>query len=63
MGPEHLGELGRRMMTRRLALTVPRAGEMARSAARANPTNAALVAMGALIAGMYVLRQARRRLA
>jgi hemerythrin superfamily protein len=61
MGSERLGELGGRMMARRVALTVPRAGEMARSAARANPTNAALVAMGALIAGMYVFRQARRR--
>ena len=61
MGSERLGELGGRMMARRVALSVPRAGEMARSAARANPTNAALVAMGALLAGMYVLKQARRR--
>jgi hemerythrin superfamily protein len=61
MGSERLGELGGRMMARRVGLTVPRAGEIARSAARANPTNAALVAMGALIAGMYVFRQARRR--
>lgn len=61
MGGERLGELGGRMMRRRLALKVPRAAQMARSAARANPTNAALVAMGALIAGMYVFRQARKR--
>jgi hemerythrin superfamily protein len=61
MGSQRLGELGGRMMARRVALTVPRAGQMARSAARANPTNTALVAMGALLAGVYLFRQARRR--
>jgi hemerythrin superfamily protein len=56
-----LGELGAQMMKRRLELNAPRVGEMARNAARANPTSAVLLAMGALLAGVYAFRHTKKR--
>jgi hemerythrin superfamily protein len=53
---ERLGELGARMMKRRLELRAPRAAEMAR---RAVP-RALLMGAGALLAGALVVRQLRR---
>lgn len=56
---DRLGELGARMMKRRLQLGGQRVPDIARAAARA-PVNAALMAAGALIAGLYVARLLRR---
>jgi hypothetical protein len=49
-----LGELGARMMKRRLELMLPRAGEAARYSARALPAAPLLVAAGALVAGAWL---------
>ena len=49
-----LGELGARMLKRRLQLMVPRAGEAARYSARAMPATPLLVAAGALLAGAWL---------
>ncbi len=49
-----LGELGARMLKRRLQLMVPRAGEAARYSARAMPAAPLLVAAGALVAGAWL---------
>jgi hypothetical protein len=49
-----LGELGARMMKRRLQLMMPRAGEAMRNSAGAMPPTPLLVAAGALIAGAWL---------
>ena len=49
-----LGELGARMLKRRMQLMVPRAGEAARYSARAMPAAPLLVAAGALVAGAWL---------
>ena len=49
-----LGELGARMLKRRLQLMVPRAGEAARYSVRAMPAAPLLVAAGALVAGAWL---------
>jgi hypothetical protein len=49
-----LGELGARMLKRRLQLMMPRAGEVARYSARAMPAAPLLVAAGALVAGAWL---------
>ncbi len=49
-----LGELGARMLKRRVQLMVPRAGEAARYSARAMPAAPLLVAAGALVAGAWL---------
>lgn len=55
---ERLGELGSRMMKRRMELMAPQAGGMAVYKARAFPGGVAMAA-GALLAGMWLLRRAR----
>lgn len=55
-----LGELGARMSRRRLQLSAPHAGAMARNKARAMPGKM-LVMAGALLAGAYVFRRAFTR--
>ena len=55
---ERLGELGSRMMKRRMELMAPQAGGMAMQKARAFPRGVAMVA-GALFAGVWLLRRAR----
>jgi hypothetical protein len=54
---DRLGELGARMTKRRIQLTAPRAGELAKNAARAMPTMSVLFAAGALIAGGYMVKR------
>ena len=49
-----LGELGARMLKRRLQLMVPRAGEAARYSAGAMPATPLIVAAGALLAGAWL---------
>jgi hypothetical protein len=49
-----LGELGARMLKRRLQLMAPRAGEAARYSAGAMPATPLLVAAGALLAGAWL---------
>ena len=56
-----LGELGARMMKRRLELMMPRAGEAARYAARAMPAAPLLVAAGALVAGAWLFSRRELR--
>jgi hemerythrin superfamily protein len=56
---EQLSELGRQMMKRRMQLTAPRAGEMARDSARAKP-NTLLFGAGAVLGAAYLLRRAFR---
>ena len=55
---ERLGQLGSRMMKRRMELMAPQAGGMAMQKARAFPGGIAMAA-GALLAGMWLLRRAR----
>ena len=55
---ERLGELGARMMKRRMELMAPQAGGMAMQKARAFPRGVAMAA-GALFAGVWLLRRAR----
>lgn len=57
---ERLGELGARMMKRRLELMAPHAGEIARHKARAMPKANLLVAGGALLAAAFLYRGYRR---
>jgi hypothetical protein len=57
---DRLGELGARMMHRRVRLSAPRAPEMARNTASAASPNALLMALGTLLAGALVLRRWRR---
>ena len=57
---ERLGELGARMMKRRLQLMAPHAGEMTRHKARAMPKSNLLLAAGALIAGVLLVQHVRR---
>jgi succinyl-CoA synthetase beta subunit len=58
---ERLGELGARMMKRRLALMAPHAGELTRHKARAVAKSNLLLAAGGLIAGVLLLRHVRRQ--
>ena len=58
---ERLGELGARMLRRRLELKAPRAAEIARHAARAASPVALLVSAGALVGGALLLRSWQRR--
>lgn len=55
---ERLGELGSRMMKRRMELMAPQAGGMAMQKARVFPRGVAMAA-GALFAGVWLLRRAR----
>jgi hypothetical protein len=56
---DRLGELGARMARRRLQLSAPRVPEMARNAVARQPGNAAVMAAGAILAGLYVARRLR----
>lgn len=57
---ERLGELGARMMKRRLQLMAPHAGEITRHKARAMPKSNLLVAAAAVVAGVLLFRHVRR---
>lgn len=54
---ERLGTLGAQMTKRKLQLTAPHAGELARHAAKAMPTMSVLFAAGAVIAGSYLVKR------
>jgi hemerythrin superfamily protein len=54
-------ELGAKMTRRRLELSAPRAGEMARNTLRALPASTMLMSVGAVLAGSLVLKHALRR--
>jgi len=57
---ERLGELGARMMKRRMQLMAPHAGELTRHKARAMPMTNWLIAAGGVVAGVLLFRHARR---
>src|SRR5262249_42499575 len=57
---ERLGELGARMMKRRLALMAPHAGELTRYRARAMPLTTLVLPALALLAGIALFRYLRR---
>jgi hemerythrin superfamily protein len=57
---ERLGELGGRMMKRRLELMAPHAGEIARHKARAMPKANLLIAAGAILGAALLYRGYRR---
>ena len=57
---ERLGELGARMMKRRIQLMAPHAGELTRHKARAMPMTNWLLAAGGLVAGVALFRHVRR---
>jgi len=56
-----LGELGARMMKRRLALMAPHAGEMARAGARSASKTNLLVAAGVLLGAGWLVGHLRRQ--
>lgn len=58
---DRLEELGAQMTRRRMQLTVPRAGEMARNTVRAMPASTMLLTAGAVLAGTYVVKRAFER--
>ena len=58
---ERLGELGARMMKRRLALMAPHAGELTKHKARATPITTLVLPALALIAGIALFRHVRRQ--
>jgi len=58
---ERLGELGARMMKRRLALMAPHAGEIARSGARTVPKSNLFIAAGMLLAAGWLFGHLRRQ--
>lgn len=58
---DRLEELGAEMTRRRMQLTVPRAGEMARNTVRAMPASTMLLTAGAVLAGTYVVKRAFER--
>jgi Hemerythrin HHE cation binding domain len=55
-----LGDLGARMMKRRLELMAPHAGDIARHKARAMRATNLVIAAGALLAGAWLVRHVRR---
>ncbi len=57
---ERLGELGARMMRRRLALMAPHAGELARSGARTASKSSLLLAAGLLVGAGWLFGHIRR---
>ena len=59
---ERLGELGARMMKRRMQLMAPHAGELTRYKARAMPMTNWLIAAGGVVAGVVLFRHARRQM-
>jgi hemerythrin superfamily protein len=57
---ERLGELGARMMKRRVGLMAPHAGELTRHKARSMPMTNWMIAAGGVIAGVVLLRHVMR---
>jgi hemerythrin superfamily protein len=55
---DRLGELGAQMTKRRLELTAPRVGEMARNAVTAMPVSSMVLTAGAVVAGAYLVTRA-----
>jgi hemerythrin superfamily protein len=58
---ERLGELGARMMKRRLALMAPHAGELTKHKARAMPMSTLVLPALALIGGVALFQHVRRQ--
>ena len=58
---ERLGELGARMMKRRVSLMAPHAGELTRHKARSMPMTNWMIAAGGVIAGVLLFRHVRRQ--
>ena len=58
---ERLGELGARMMKRRMALMAPHAGELTRHKARAMPITTLVLPALALLGGIALFQHARRQ--
>jgi len=58
---ERLGELGARMMKRRMALMAPHAGELTRHKARAMPITTLVLPALALIGGVALFQHVRRQ--
>ncbi|MDQ3058297.1 MAG: hemerythrin domain-containing protein [Pseudomonadota bacterium] len=54
---EQLGELGKKMMKRRLQLMAPRTGDMARNMVRAMPGSSMAMLAGAVMAGVLMGRR------
>ncbi len=55
---DRLGELGAQMTKRRIELTAPRMGEIAKDTMRATSTGTMVMLAGALVAGTYLLGRA-----
>lgn len=61
LGEEQLHELGRQMAKRRLELSAPKSGAIARNTARGAPATTVAVAAGAILAGALLARRAFTR--
>jgi hemerythrin superfamily protein len=61
LGEDELHDLGRQMAKRRLELSAPKAGAIARNTVRGAPGTTAAVAAGAIIAGALLARRAFTR--
>ena len=55
---KQLNELGAQMTKRRLELTAPRLGEMARDTVSAMPVSSMLLTASAVVAGAYIVSRA-----
>jgi len=58
---ERLGELGARMMKRRIALMAPHAGELTKHKARVTPMTSLVLPALALVAAIALFQHVRRR--
>ncbi len=61
LGEDRLHELGRQMAKRRLELSAPRAGAIAKNTARGAPATALAVTAGAIVAGALLARRVLTR--
>jgi len=61
LGEDKLHDLGRQMAKRRIELSAPKAGAIAKNTARGAPATAVAVAAGAIIAGALLARRALTR--
>jgi hypothetical protein len=58
LSSDRLGELGAQMTKRRIELTAPRRGEIAKDTMRATSTSTMVMIAGALVAGTYLIGRA-----
>ena len=61
LGEDQLHQLGRQMAKRRLELSAPKAGAIAKNTARGAPATTVAVAAGAIVAGALLVRRAFTR--